>query len=131
MYVHPLAVGGFDHAEHFHVLLEGQRDVDMIDALGSDDVVGVGEHAEEGEPAISDVIAGRAIVDEADDLEAELAMLEHLVGDHAPEISGTGNQHALEADPRFPPPLEGFANDFAREIGQRDVGQEEEDPHPL
>ena len=48
-----------------------------------DDLVGLGQRAEQRQAAVADVIAAGAIVEEADDLEAELAVLEHLVGDHA------------------------------------------------
>ena len=43
----------------------------------------LGERAEQRQPAVADVIAAGAIVDEADDLIAELAMLQDAVGDHA------------------------------------------------
>ena len=69
-------------------------------------VVGLGERAEQRQAAVADVIAAGAVVDEADDLEAELAVLEHLVGDHPAEIAGAGDQHALEADAGAPAALE-------------------------
>ena len=116
--VDAFAVGGLDEAEHLHVLVERQRDVEVVDVLAADDLVGVGERAEQRQAAVADVIAGRAIVDEADQLEAELAVLEHLVGDHAPEIAGAGDQHALEADAGLPAPLERFADELARRVGE-------------
>ena len=72
------------------------------------------ERAEQRQAAIADVIAAGAIVEEADDLEPELAMLEHLVGHHAPEIARAGNQHALQADAGPPAPLQRLAHDLAR-----------------
>ena len=69
-------------------------------------VVGLGERAEQRQAAVADVIAAGPVVDEADELEAELAVLEDLVGDHAPEIAGAGDQHALEADAGAPAALE-------------------------
>ena len=58
------------------------------------------ERAEQRQPAVADVIAAGAIVDEADDLIAELAVLEHAVGHHAAEIAGAGDEDALQADRR-------------------------------
>ena len=96
------------------MLFERQRDVDVIDLLAADDLVGVPERAEQRQPPVADVVAGGAIVEEADDLEPELAMLENLVGDQPPEVAGAGNQHALEADAGPPSPLERFAHELAR-----------------
>ena len=64
------------------------------------------------------MIAAGAIVDEADDLEAELAVLEDLVGDDASEIAGAGDQHALQADAGAPAPLERLAHQLARRVGE-------------
>ena len=72
------------------------------------------QRAEQRQAAIADVIAAGPIVDEADQLEAELAVLEDLVGDHPSEIAGAGDQHALEADAGPPAPLERFAHELAR-----------------
>ena len=116
MHVDAFAVRGLDDAEHLDVLVEGQRDVDMVDSLALDDFVGIPEHAEQRQAAIADVIAAGAIVDEADDLEPELAVLEHLVGDQPPEIAGAGDQHALEADPGSPSPFERLAHELARRV---------------
>ena len=66
--------------------------------LAADDLVGVVERAEQRQAAVADVVAAGAVVDEADDLEAELAVLEDLVGDQPAEVAGAGDQHALEAD---------------------------------
>ena len=76
------------------------------------------ERAEQRQAAVADVIAAGAVVEEADDLEAELAVLEHLVGDHAAEVAGAGNQDALEADARLPAALERLAHELARRVGE-------------
>ena len=86
------AVGGLDDAEHLDVLFERQRDVDVIDAFLPDDLVRLAQRAEQRQAAIADVIAGGAVVEEADDLEPELAVLEHLVGDQPSEIAGAGDR---------------------------------------
>ena len=112
MQVHALAVGDFDQAQHLHVLFERQRDVEVIDPLAAQDLVGIAERAEQRQAAVADVIA-RAIVDEAEQLEAELAMIEHLVRNHPAEVAGAGNQHPLEPDAGLPPPLERLANELA------------------
>ena len=61
----PSRLVDLDQAEHLHVLFERQRDVEVIDALAAQDLVGVAERAEQRQAAVADVIAG-AIVDEAD-----------------------------------------------------------------
>ena len=55
--VDPFAVGRLDQAEHLDVLFERQRDVEVIDVLAPDDVVGFGERAEQRHAAVADVIA--------------------------------------------------------------------------
>ena len=77
------------------------------------------------------MIAARAIVDEADDLIAELAMLEHLVRDHAAKLAGAGNQDAPQPDAGGPAPLERFAHELARQVAERDVEQQEDAPDRL
>ena len=117
--VDPFAVGGLDEAEHLDVLFERQRDVDVIDPFPPDDLVGLAERAEQRQAAVADVIAGGPVVEEADDLEAELAVLEDLVGDQPAEVAGAGDQHALEADAGLPPPLERLAHQLARGVRER------------
>ena len=59
VHVDAFAVGGLDQAEHLDVLFERQRDVEVIDALAADDLVGVAERAEQRQAAVADVIAAR------------------------------------------------------------------------
>ncbi len=94
----------------------------------ADDLAAFGQRAEQRQPAVADVVAGGAVVEEADDLEAELAVLEHLVGDQPAEIAGAGNQHALEADARAPAALERLAHELARGVGEDDVDGQEQQP---
>ena len=97
----------------------------MVDAFLADDLAAFGERAEQRQPAVADVVAGGAIVEEADDLEAELAMFEQLVGDEPSEVAGPGDQHALQPDASAPSPLERLAHELARRVGEDDVdGQE-------
>ena len=72
-----------------------------------------------------------AIVEEADNLEAQLAVLEDLVGDDPPEVAGAGDQHALQADARAPAAFEGFAHELARGVREGHVQDQEEQPDPL
>ena len=72
-----------------------------------------------GQAAVADVVAGGAVVDEPDDAVAEVAVLEQLVGDGAPEVAGPGNQHPLEADAAPPAPLEGLAHEGPRAVGEQ------------
>ena len=128
MDVDAFAAGLFDEAEHLHVLFERQRDIQMIDAFLPDDLAALGERAEQRQPAVPDVVARRAIVEEADDLEAELAMLEQLVRDEPAEVARAGDQHALEPDTRAPSALERLADELARRVGEDDVDGEEQQP---
>ena len=114
LHVDHLAAGALDEVEHLHVLVERQRDVQMIDVLLPDDLRRIGERAEQRQAAIAEVIAAGAIVDEADDLIAELAVLQDLLGDDAAQIAGAGDQDALEPDARLPAPLEQLAHELAR-----------------
>ncbi len=92
--VDALAIRLLDQREHLDVLFERQGDVDVIDAFLADD-------SRRHRPACR-AAAGRdsrcgrrgAVVEEADDLEAELAMLEQLVGHEPAEVARAGNQHA-------------------------------------
>ena len=96
-----LAARALDQVEHLHVLVERQRHIQVIDVLLPDDLGRVGQRAEQRQAAIAEVIAAGAIVDEADDLIAELAVLKDLLGDDAAEVAGAGNQDALQADARL------------------------------
>ena len=130
---HDLHVDAFparrlDEVEQLHVLLERQCDVEVVDLLVGDDVGGVAERAEQGQPAIAEVIAARLVVDEAHDLVTELAMLEDAIRDDAAEIAGARDQDLSQPDARQPSPFQRFANELARQVAERDVGDEEEAP---
>ena len=110
------------------MLVERQRHVELIDALAPDDLAGLGERAEQRQPAVAEVIAAGAVVDEADDLVAQLAVLEDLVGDEPAEVAGAGDEDPLQADAGAPAALEHLAHDLARRERQRDVEDQEERP---
>ena len=101
-----LAIRVLDQVEHLHVLVERQGDVQLIDPFALEDVRSLGERAEQRQAAIADVIALGAVVDEADDPIAEVAVFEHLVHDGAPELARARDQHPLEADALAPAPLQ-------------------------
>ena len=126
-----LAVGRFDDAEHLDVLFERQRHVDVIDPFLPDDLVRLAERAEQRQAAVADVIAGGPVVQEADHLEAELAVLEDLVGDQLAEIARARDQHPLQADAGLPPLFERLADDLARAVRERDVDRHEQRPAEL
>ena len=128
MHVDALAARLFDQAEHLHVLFERQGNVEVIDAFLADNLAAFGQRAEERQPAVADMVAGGAVVEEPDDLEAELAVLEQLVGHEPAQVARAGNQHALEADTRPPAALERLAHELARGVGEDDVDGEEEEP---
>ena len=83
------------------------------------DLAGLVERAEQRQAAVAEVIAAGAVVHEADDLIAELAVLEDLVGDQPAELAGAGDQDPLEADAGTPPALERLAHQLARGERQR------------
>ena len=118
-------------ADHLHVLVERQGDVELIDPIALQDVAGLGQRAEQRQAAIADVVAAGLVVDEADHLVAELVVLEQLVDDHPAQLAGAGDEDALEADALAPAPLQRFADQLARGVGERDVDDEEEAPDQL
>ena len=113
------------------MLLERQRHVDVIDPFLPDDLVRFGERAEQRESAVPDVIARSPVVQEADDLESELAMLEDLVGDHLAEVARPRDQDALQADAGFPPVFERLADDLPRTVREGNVDRDEHRPAEL
>ena len=131
LHVHALAARALDQLQHLDVLLRRQRDVEVVDPFAGRDFGRLLRRPEQRQAAVPEVIAGGAIVHEADDLIAELAVLEDLVGDEAPELAGAGDENALQADARAPPPLEQLAHELARREGERDVQHEEDAPHRL
>ncbi len=116
--VDALAAGDLHQVEQLRVLLERQRDVQVIDALALGDLADLGERAEQRQAAVADVIAAGAVVHEADHLVAELAVLQDAVGHHAAEVAGAGDQDPLQADAGAPAALEQLAHDLARRVGE-------------
>ena len=117
-----------EQLQHPDVLFGRQRDVEVIDAFARRDLAGLVERAEQRQAAVAEMVAAGAIVDEADDLVAELAVLEDLVGDQPAELAGAGDQDALQADARAPAPLEQLAHELARREREQHVDDEEERP---
>ncbi len=117
--------------EHLHVLFGRERDVEMVDRFARRDLRRFVDRAEKRQPAVAEMIARRLVVDEADDLVAELAMFENLVGDEPSELAGSGDEDALQADARAPASLEHLAHELARRERQRDVQHEEDAPGSL
>jgi hypothetical protein len=85
----------------------------MIDALALRNIADLGQRAEQRQPAVPDVIAASAIVNETDDLVAKLAMLQDTIGNHASEIACARDENSLEADTGAPPALEQLAHGLA------------------
>ena len=65
LHVDHLAARALDEVEHLHVLVERQRHVQMVDVFLADDLRRISQRAEQRQAAIAEVIAARAIVDEA------------------------------------------------------------------
>src|SRR5712692_7630242 len=103
----------------------------MIDRLAGRDLGGFVDRPQERQAAIAKVIAGGLVVHEADDLIAELAMLEDSVGDEPAELARPGDEDALEADAGAPATLERLAHELARRVGQHDVQDEKDAPDNL
>ena len=113
------------------MLLRRQGDVQMIDRLARRDLRRFVDRAEQRQAAVAEVIARRPVVDEADDLIAELAVLEDLVRDEPAELARSGDENPFEADAGAPAALEDLAHQLARREGQRDVEDEEDAPDDL
>ena len=77
------------------------------------------------------MVAARTVVEEPDDLQAEVPVFEDSVGQQAPEFTRAGDEHPLEADARSPAALEELAHEFARAEGEQDVDCEKQRPHEL
>ena len=75
--------------------------------------VRLAQRAEERQPAIADMVAGRAVIEEPNHLESEFPVFEHLVRDKLAKIGGTDNQHSFQPDSGLPAPFERFANELA------------------
>ncbi len=113
------------------VLVERQGDVELVDPLALDDLAGLGERADERQSAVAEVIAARAVVDEADDLQPEVPVLENAVGHEPAEFAGAGNQHPLQPDAGPPAAFERLPDQLARRERERDVQHEEHRPDEL
>ena len=105
LHVDALSARRLDEIQQLHVLLERQRDVQVVDALTPHDLGGFLEAAEQRQAAIAEMIAASPVVDETDNLVAQLAMFEHLVSHHATELACAGDQDSPKADPCNPSPL--------------------------
>ena len=77
-----------EQVDHLHVLLGRKRDVQVIDLFPRGDFRRLVDRAEQRQTAIAEMVAG-PIVDEADDLVAELAMFDDLVRDETAELART------------------------------------------
>ena len=113
------------------MLFERQRDVDLVDALALADLARLGRRAEQRKAAVAEMVPAGAIVDEADDLVAHLAVAEDLVRDQAAQFARADDQDALEADARAPAALERLAHDLPRRVGEHDVQHQEQRPDDL
>ena len=93
------------------MLFDRQRDVELVDAFAARRSRATSvDRAEQRQAAVADGVAvGGAVVHETRPAEAELAVLEHAVGDQTAEIAGADDQHALEADACAPAPPEQIA----------------------
>jgi hypothetical protein len=126
-----LAADDLEQLQHPHVLFGRQRHVEVIHALAARDLAGLVERAEDRQPAMPEVVAPRPVVDEADDVVAQLAVLENSVRDEAAELAGARDENPLQPDAGAPPALERLAHQLARCERQQHVEGEEERPDDL
>ena len=86
--VDDLAVGVLHQPEHLDVLLERERDVEMINLLALQDLGRFLERAEQRQAAIAEMGATfGTVVHEPDDLEPEFAMFEDTVDDESTKVA--------------------------------------------
>src|ERR1043166_4153167 len=109
------------------MLLGRERDIQVVDLLARRDLCRLFKRAEHRQTAVAEVIA-RAIVDEADDLIAKLAVFDDLVGDDAAKLARAGDENAPQPEPRLPATLEHFAHDLPQRERQPDVEDDEQRP---
>ncbi len=84
--------GGVGHLDHAPVGVERQRQDHLVDAVLGDhpgDLVQVAQHRD---VEVAAVALGRVVVEKADHLEAELAVVEDLAGDLAAQIAGADHR---------------------------------------
>ena len=113
------------------MLLERECHVEVVHSLAPHDVRRLLQATEQRKAAIPQVITASAIVEEPDDLVAELAVLEDFIGHHPSKLPGAGNQNSTKSDARNPAALERFAHQFARQIRENNVENKKDRPAPL
>ena len=129
--VDDLAVGVLDEPEHLDVLLERQRDVEVIDLLALQNLRRLVEGAEQRQAAVAEVSAAfGTVVDEADHLQAEFAVLEDAIDDEPAEVARAGDEHALEADAGAPAAFHPVAHGHAGQEREPDVEDRGTAPTP-
>ena len=114
-----------EQLQHAQVLLGRQRDIQVVDSLAHGDLARLVERPEQRQPAVTEQIAPGAVVDESDDVVAELAVFENLVGHQSPEFPRAGDQDALQPDARSPAALQQLAYDLSRREREHHVDYEE------
>ncbi len=129
--VDALAAGELDDAEHLHVLVERQGDVDFVDAVAQADVGGLGHAAEQRQAAIADArrsADGRSSTNPTS-LKPSSLCSRIRSATMRPEIAGADDEHALEADAGAPAAAQQIAHELARAEGEQDVEREEHGQH--
>ena len=74
---------------------------------------------------------GAKVQKEALDLEAQLAVLQHPVGNETTEVSRAGNENSFEADPGAPSAFQQLAYRGARDVREQHVEDQKERPYQL
>ena len=130
--VDELAAGDLHQVEQLGVLLERQRDIQVIDPFALCDLDDLGERAEQRQSAVADVIAAGAIVDEADHLIARArgaaACGRRPCGRDRPAPAMRMRFRPIPARQRR---SSSFAHGFARRVGEHPRQREEQAPDDL
>ena len=130
--VDALAAGELHDAQHLHVLVDGQRDVDLVDLFLRGNLRDLVDGAEHRQAAVADRVGRRrAVVDEAREPEPHLAVLDDPVRDHPAEVAAAHDEDAPESDARAPAPPQQPAHDLPREEREHHVQTEEDHPGRL
>ena len=69
------------------MLVERQRDIQMVDPFALRDLADLAERAEQRQAAVADVVTPRAVVHESDDLVTQFPVLQDAVRHEAAKVS--------------------------------------------
>ncbi len=113
------------------VSLERQRDVERVDGHAVHYVADLTEPADDGNSAVPRELSAKAVVEETHHAKPELLVVDELVGDGSPELSGAGDEDVPEAEPAPPSRFSLAPDGGPRESEKTDVENHEHAQHEL